>query len=154
MRHFVFRITFIIGKISLLLATFLIGFASTSLWLELSPPIVTLCEVAKNPKQYQGKTVRLATSVQTHYGYFFFRDENCNFGGLDAVIDLPEDYKPKSEQVQNFISENNENYLSAQIMITGEIDTTRKYQDYSPKFVIKATEVELTSEVTVESEDK
>ena len=154
MKLFAFQLARLSSKVIFLFSTFSVGLIGTLLWFQISPPILTLCEVAKNPKQYQGKSVRLAASVQTHYGYFSFRDESCNFEGLDAVIDLTEDYKPKSEQVRNFISENNEKYLSAQTVISGEIGTTRKYQDYSPKFVIKATEVELTSEAAVDAEEK
>lgn len=152
MKLFPFRLAQILCKMSLFCLTFFIGLTGIFLWFQLSLPTLALCEIAKNPKQYQGKTVRIVTSAQTNHGIFFFRDESCDFGGWDAAISLPEDYKPTDEQIQNFLSEKNEKYLSAQMIIIGEIDTTVEFQDYSPLFVIKAREVELTSKVKIEAE--
>lgn len=138
----------------LLFSTFLTGLAVNLLWLKISPPVLSLCEVAKNPKQYQGKPLRLKAFVQATHGIFLFQDRNCNFGKFDAVIDLPEDYNPDSEQLRNFINKDNDKYLTTQMILTGEIDTTRMYEDYSPKFVIKATKIELTSEIIIKTENE
>lgn len=141
-------------KLILGLLTFIIGISATFYWLKFSPLNITVCEAAKNPKFYEGKNVQLTAFVQTHNGIFFFEDKSCNFRGLDAVIHLPENYLPQDTRVQQLISEHNKKYISAQIVIKGRINTTTKFQDYQPKFVIEATGVELISKPIVESFDE
>ena len=154
MKRFIFKFTFIVGKISLLIATFLIGAASTSLWLEFFPPTVTLCEIAKNPKLYEGRKVKLDTLANAYGGMISFEDSACNSAASNAGIRLPEDYKSTSQDVQDFLSETNHNFLSARVLITGRIDSEVIMGCRWSKFRIQATDFQLTSAVIVEPKEE
>jgi len=154
MKHFIFRLTFIVGKIGLLLATFCIGVAITWLWLELFPPTVTLCEIAKNPKLYEGKKVILATLANTYGGMITLEDSACNSAASNAGVRLPEDYKSNSQDLQDFLSETNHNFLSARVLITGRIDSEVLMGCRWSMFRIQATDFQLKSAVTVEPSDE
>jgi hypothetical protein len=162
MKCFIPKLANLIGKFALFFLTFLVGVTSVPLLFEISPPTVTLCEVAKNPKWYDGKTIRLAAHARTHKGIFSLEDRvgriyddmfsvsisECNFSESDAFISLPKDYKPTSEKVQEFLSKTHEGTYSADVLVTGKIEATPEIGN-SPKFKVKVTKVELKSETVV-----
>jgi len=138
------------GKPALLLLTFVIGTIAVKLWLEIFPPIVSLFEVANNIERYEGQKVRLLAEAHSSGGMVIL-DDFCYEKNSFAFISLPEDYQPSSVAVQDFISQENLNLNTASILITGRIDSKTKYQCHAPKFVIKTEEIELISQVSVES---
>ena len=150
MKHFIFRLTSFCGKIALLLLTFDIGIASTILFSEVSPPTVTLCQLAQNPSLYDGRTVRVEADALSIIGTVFIADETCNLPEVAASgVWRAQGYEPSLEVQQLYTESDSQNY-KARILVTGRFDPEATPGCYVPKFAIEATNIELKSAITSE----
>lgn len=149
MKHFRFLLNSIVGKILLLLSTFLVGVVSHSLWFEVSSPTVTLCQIAQNPERFDGKTIRVEADGRSVFGAVFIADETCSSHDAAAGVWLADGYKPSGE-AQNLYAESETEVREARIVATGRFDAHATRGCWSPKAAIHATSVELKSEITTE----
>lgn len=150
MKRFTFRLIYLIGKLILLLSTFLVGTGSTLLWFKISPPTVTLCQLAQNPEWYSGKNVRVEADARS-FGAVFIFDNTCNLPEKTAAagVWLAEGYKLSGEAQTLYVESENE-VRKARIVIIGRFDAHATRGCWTPKEAIHATSIELKSEITTE----
>ena len=96
----------------------------------------------------------LVAFAHTYGGMITLEDSACNSAAANAGVYLPDDYKSDSQDVQDFLSETNHNFLSARVLITGQIDSKVLMGCRGSMFRIKATDFQLYSTVTVEINDE
>ena len=152
-KRFVFRFASYFGKPVLLFLTFIIGVASTILLSEVSPPTVTLCQLAQNPSLYDGRTVRVEADALSIIGSVFISDETCNLPEAASGVWRAQGYEPSSEVKQLYTESDSENY-KARILVTGRFNPEATPGCYVPKFAIEATNIELKSAITSEPIEK
>ena len=153
MKHLIFRFTSLISKVALLFLTFIIGVASTILLSEISPPTVTLCQLAQNPSLYDGRTVRVEADALSIFGTVFISDKTCNLPEAASGVWREQGYEPSVEVKRLYTESDSENY-KARILVTGRFDPEATRGCYVPKFAIKATNIELKSEITSEPTER
>ena len=149
MKHFISRLTSLFSKVVLLLLTFIIGVASTILLSEVSPPTVTLCQLAQNPSFYDGRTVRVEADAISIIGTVFIADKTCNLPEAASGVWRAQGFEPSAEVQQLYTESDSENY-KARILVTGRFDPEATPGCYVPKFAIEATNIELKSAITSE----
>ena len=150
MKHFIFRLTSFLSKVASLFLTFIIGVASTILLSEVSPPTVTLCQLAQNPSLYDGRTVRVEADAISIIGTVFIADKTCNLSEVAASgVWRAQGFEPSAEVQRLYTESDSENY-KARILVTGRFDPEATPGCYVPKFAIKATDIELKSAITSE----
>ncbi|HZH35469.1 MAG TPA: hypothetical protein VEX64_11550, partial [Pyrinomonadaceae bacterium] len=102
MKRFVFKLVSFFGKVALLLSAFVVGVASTILLSEVSPPTVTLCQLAQYPSLYDGRTIRVEAGGRSIFGWIVIEDETCPSLEAWAGVSPVESYKPSGETKQLF----------------------------------------------------
>ena len=150
-KRFVFRLASFASKIALSLLTFLVGVASAILLSEISPPTVTLCQLAQNPSLYDGRIIRIEADGR---GGIFSRsmlieDTTCQLPDAWSSVSLVESVEPSAEAQQLFM-ESDSDYFKARVVVTGRFDPNTSLGCFAPKFGIKTTSVELKSAITTE----
>ena len=148
-KRLVFRLVSFVGKLTLLFSTFLIGIAATIFWSEISPPTVTLCQLAQNPDLYRWQIVKVEADAVGGFGTIYIADKTCQLPEAEAGVWREEGYK-YSEEVLKFYSESESENYKARILVTGRFDPDATKGCYVPKAAIKATNIELKSEITTE----
>jgi hypothetical protein len=151
MKWFIFRLTSLFGKPALLFFTFIVGVASAILLSEVSPPTVTLCQLAQNPSLYDGRIVRVEADGR---GGIFSRsmlieDATCQLPDAWSSVSLVENVEPSAEALQLF-TESDSDFFKARVVVTGRFDPNTSMGCFSPKFGIKTTSVKLKSAITTE----
>ena len=140
----------LIGKLGLSLLIFIVGTASTILFSEFSPPTVSLCRLAQNPFWYNGRTVRIIADGE-HAGTFersiIIEDETCYLPDAWSSVSLAENSEPTAETEKLFTGSDTEIYR-ARVLLIGRFDANATQDCFGPKFAIKATNVEMMSEIT------
>ena len=139
----------IILGLFLALITFFIGIAGVFLWWKISPPTVTLCQLAQNPSFYNGQTVRIEADAESVFGMIFIFDETCASPDAASGVWKAEGYKPVGG-VQRLFTESDTEKYKARIFVTGQFDAEATRGCYVPKFAIRATDIEVKSEIKTE----
>jgi hypothetical protein len=138
-------------KAILALTTFFIGVAATPYFFELFPPKVTLCQLAQNPDFYSGRRVTIEADAVGGAG-IIIEDGVCTYPDAWTSVWLAEGYEPESA-VQQMYSENVtalSKIYKARILVTGRFDPEATPGCFAPKAAIRATRIELLSEITVD----
>ncbi len=128
---------------------FVVGVLATLLWQEVFPPNVTLCQLAQNPRWYRYRKVRVEADARSIYGAVFTADESCQ--SLDGAAGVWRDvgYVPQAE-VQKLYNESDKEIYKARILVEGRFDPNATPGFFAPKFAIRATHVQLKSEIVSE----
>ena len=144
----------LVGVIILPISTFIFGLAITLLWYEIvSPPNVTLCQLAQAPSFYAWRTVRVESDAFS-YGAVFLVDSTCQ-GPASAGTGVwrADGYEPSEEVQKLFTDSDSENYR-ARIVVTGRFYPDATSGCYVPKSAIEATNIELKSAISSETVER
>lgn len=154
-RHFLFRIALFSCVFALPIFTFIFGIIGTLVWQEfISPPNVSLCQLAQNPYFYMGRTVQVEADAFSSFGTVFIVDKSCSQGQTAASgVWKAEGYEPSSD-IQKLYSESDFEKHQARILVTGRFDPHATKGCYVPKFAIRATKIELKSEIKTQLIEK
>lgn len=151
MKCFGFLFGSLIGKVSLLALTFLIGLISIPLWFEASAPKINLCQLARNPEWYHGKIVTVEADGHSHNGSFSIDVSDCYIKHSSASIWFTEDYKPSADS-QVFHRKSPTEVRTARIIVTGRFDAYREKTSCAMHWwIIHTTEMQIKSEITTET---
>jgi len=117
------------------------------------PPTISLCEVARDPAKYDGKTIRVrasgwVTSSDIYRGTDIY-DTSCETGVAVASVRLDNLYNPTSA-VYAFLNYPSEEIRKADVIVLGKFDQWASQGCWTPQFGIRATSIELVSPVTSE----
>ena len=146
MNCFVFQFNSLIGKVALLLLTFVIGVTSTLLLqfensppkvVDSLPPKITLCELAQNPENYNGKIIQVEGNAQDLDGLIHISDEGCKMVNVLWAQDKTD------TQPQELLSKLDSGKFRARILVTGEFDPEGTQGCFGTKFAIRATNIKL-----------
>jgi len=141
--------------VALPIFTFTLGIIGTLIWQEfVSPPTVSLCQLAQTPYFYMGRTIRVEADAFGGFGTVLITDKNCNLKDTAASgVWKAEDFEP-SLDVQKLYSESKSETYQARILITGRFNPNAARGCYVPKAAIRATKIELKSEIKTELLEK
>lgn len=136
--------------------TFTLGIIGTLLWQEfISPPTVSLCQLARTPHFYTGRIVRVEADASGGFGAVFIYDKSCDLKDTAAASSVwkDEDLEPDLD-IRKLYSESESETYQARILVTGRFDPNATRGCYVPKFAVKATKIELKSEIKTELIEK
>ncbi len=135
--------------------TFILGIIGTLIWQEfVSPPTVSLCQLARTPHFYTGRNIRIEADAVGGFGSVFITDKNCDLKDTAASgVWKAEGFEP-SMDVQKLYSESESENYQARILVTGRFNPNATRGCYVPKFAIRATKIELKSEIITEVKEK
>ena len=156
LKRFVFQFALLIGTILLPIFTFVFGTVATLLWDKLSPPTVTLCQLEQNPDWYKWRMVRVEAEAFSSFGAVFIIDKNC--GVLEVAgsgVWLAENYEPPAEARKLYTERDlgaprEHEVFRARLLVTGRFDPNATPGRWTPKATIRATNIELKSEIKTE----
>ncbi len=153
-KRFIFRFALFAGIVTLPIFTFAFGIVATLLWQEfVTPPTVSLCQLARTPYFYAWRTVRVEADAYS-YGAVFIADKTCRVPEVAAAgVWRADGYEPSTE-VQKLYTESDSETYRARILVTGRFDPDATPGCYVPKAAIRATSIELKSEITAEPIEK
>lgn len=153
-KRFLFRLASFFGIVALPIFTFVFAIIATLLWQEfVSPPTVSLCQLARTPYFYAWRTVRVEADAHS-FGAVFITDKTCGAPEVAAAgVWRAEGYEPSAE-VQKLYTESDTETYRARILVTGRFDPNATPGCYVPKAAIRATSIELKSEITTERWEK
>ena len=152
MNCFVFQFNSLIGKVALLLLTFVLGVASTLLLrfensppknIDSLPPKVTLCQLVQNPENYNGLTVRVEADADDFDGAPFIFDETCNAPRAVIGVQRTQGYEFTDDELRTLLAQAASNNSQVRILLTGKFDANAKFMCFGWKFGIRVTSVEL-----------
>ena len=151
----IFQITAFAGMAALPLVTFVFGVFLTIAWQELvSPPTVSLCQLGRSPYYYSGRTVRVEADSFGGFGAVFIADKGCGETEVSAAgVWLADGYEPSTD-VQTLYAESEKETYRPRILVTGRFDPEATPGCFAPKAAIRATNIELISEITAETIEK
>jgi hypothetical protein len=135
--------------------TFLFGLLASAVWSNLSPHTVSLCEIAAHADQYNQRIIRLPATIYGGYGILVIGDANCSDSEAFAIVDLDESCKDRPE-VRAFldqlgrVDESQRLRSKAQVTLVGKFDQGATFKNYSPRFGILVSNLEIESSVTLE----
>ena len=149
-KRLIFPMASFFGRVSFLIFTFAFGTFATLFWQELvSPPTVSLCQLAQSPYFYAWRTVQVEADAYS-FGAVFITDKTCRVPEVAAAgVWRADGYEPSTE-VQKLYSESDTETYRARILITGRFDPDATPGCYVPRAAIRATRIELKSEITAE----
>lgn len=147
-KYFLIRLGLFFSVFSLPIFTFILGNIGTLIWQEfVSPPTVSLCQLVRNPHFYTGRTVRVEADAFGGFGSVFIYDKSCDLKDTAASgVWKAEGFEPGSD-VRKLYSESKSETYQARILVTGRFDPNATRGCYVPKFAVKATKIELKSEI-------
>ena len=112
-----------------------------------------MCEVARDPAKYDQQTIRVRgsgwiTSSDIYRGASIF-DLSCGTSDAEASIELDQSYNPTSE-VYALLNYPKEEIRKADVVVVGRFDQWASMGCWTPRFGIRATNIELVSAVTTQ----
>jgi len=152
MNRFVFQFNCLISKAGLMLLTFLVGVSSTLLRsdnlppkvaVDDLPPKVTLCQLAQNPKSYDGQIVRVEADADDFDGEPFIFDQTCNAPRATVGVQGVKGYEFADHELRRLLAQADSNNSQTRVTLTGKFDANAKFMCFGWKFGIRATNVEL-----------
>lgn len=149
MKPFQLRVVSTMCKIAIMSFTFVMGVVINLIWFEISPPTVTLCDLARYPDWYDGKVVRVEAPAFGIYEGIIIIDESCNSPDAWAGVGIDRDYGQGSD-AEAFINDSRPQIRKARIIVTGRFDPSASMGCFGPRFGIDATNIELKSAITFE----
>ena len=157
LKRLVFRLVSFIGIVILPIFTFAFGIVATLLWQELvTPPTVSLCQLTRTPYFYAWRTVRVEADAYGGFGAVFITDKTCNLTDRSVAASgvwKAEGYEPSAE-VQKLYTESDSETYEARIVVTGRFDPHATRGCWTPEFAIRATSIELKSEIETEARER
>lgn len=139
--------------LTIALATLIFGAGSWFLWFYFVPVQVSLCDLAQHRDWYDKRIVRVATSASGLDESVLIADSGCGLSDSWALIMLAKGYVPKPE-VQAFFQPafigSEPQIRRANIVVIGRFDKNATMGCFGPEFGIRASSVELESEVVLE----
>lgn len=134
-------------------ATLIYVVGSWLLWFYFVPVSVSLCDLAQHRDWYNRRIVQVAAAASGLYEGVLIVDSECGLSDSWAVIMLAKGYVPKP-QVQAFLQPSNLGsqppVRTANIEVIGRFDKNATMGCFGPEFGIRASSVELKSEVVLE----
>jgi hypothetical protein len=146
------QINRLIGKVALLLLTFVVGVTSTLLFrLENSPPTaiddlppkVTLCQLAQNPEIYDGLTIRVEADADDFDGEPFIFDETCGSPRTSFGLRTMKGYWLADDRLRNLLAQADSNNSQVRVLLIGKFDANAKFTCFAWKFGIIMMNFEL-----------
>lgn len=149
MKHFRLQLISSALRIVIMSLTFVLGVVINLTWFEISPPTVTLCDLAHHPDWYSGKVIRVEALARGIYEGIYIVDGSCDSWDAAAGVGIDRGYK-LSPDVEAFINDSRPQIRKACIIVTGRFDPNASMGCFGPRFGIDATSIELKSSVTFE----
>ena len=152
MNCFAFQFNSLSGKVALLLLTFVVGVASVLLLrlentppkvIDSLPPKITLCQLAQNPENYDGLTVRVEANADDFDGEPFLFDESCNAPRTVIGIQRTQDNEFADDRLRSFLAQADSNNSQVRVLLTGKFDAHAKFRCFGWHLGIRVASVEL-----------
>jgi hypothetical protein len=128
--------------------TFTFGVGVSFFEHRLFPTTVSLCDIARDPDWYDGKSVRVQASASAFYGSVLISDMKC-FGKEHTSVVMDIHNIAVSPEVGAFIDDSKPEIHDADILVIGRFDQNATPGCFGPRFGIHAVSVELRSAVKV-----
>ena len=139
--------------LAIAIAALIYGAGSWFIWFYFVPVTVSLCDLARHRDWYNKRIVRVAASASGLYEGVIIADTGCDLSDSWAVVMIAKGYVPKPE-VQAFIQPSfigsEPPIRRANIVVIGRFDKNATMGCFGPEFGIRASSVELESEVVLE----
>ena len=153
MNHFVFQYNRLIGKVGLMLLTFLIGLTSTFFEGQTSPPKpatadlppkVTFCQLVQNPEVYNGRIVRIEAELDDFDGMLYIFDRNCD-PSKEIGVGPRQGYEFIEDQLNNILDRGGPNNLQVRVLLTGKFKANAHFTCVGWTLALGITNAEILS---------
>ena len=152
MNCFVFQFNGLVGKVALLVLTFIVGITGTLLLrfenlppkvVDSLPPKVSLCQLTQSPENYDGLTVRVEADADDFDGEPFIFDETCNAQRTVIGIRGVQGFEFADDELRKLLAQADFNNTQTRVLLRGKFDAHAKFTCFAWSLGLRVTEVEL-----------